>query len=424
MASVRWRWWNTLDHLVPVPTDPAEQAEEFRHLLFDACRLRARSDVPIASALSGGLDSSSIVCSLAATQEHGGGERGAPDWRRAYIAGFPGTLQDETTHALSAARHAGVLPVLHRFSGDEIREHVDAYLFQYEEIGSLYGITSWLLYRAMRNDGVYVSLDGHGGDELLAGYSLHILLALLRGPRFTSAPRRTSDLIRTLQRMSLPGYPDQPGSAPRLAALTYPELRAVARRLLASQRTLDVSLRRHSLDRMSPDYEAFERLGPLTGALYQSFHSESLPRILRNFDAYSMGHGVEVRMPFLDWNVVSYGFSVPDRSKAGGGYSKRLLREAMRGVVPDPLRLRRDKLGFTAPVPDWLRGGLADWLWQAVNEPEFIASELWDGKALLALARAKRSSGAPWEPAESHRVTMAVTAHWWRARWLGGRGRG
>ena len=76
-----------------------------------------------------------------------------------------------------------------------------------------------------------------------------------------------------------------------------------------------------------------------------------------------MGH-LEVRMPFLDWNVVCYAFSVPDESKVSKA-TKRLLREAMRGVIPESLRVRRDKLGFTAPVADWLRGGLADWLWES-----------------------------------------------------------
>ena len=101
---LRRRWWNTLDHLVAVPDDLEEQAEEFRRLLFDACTLRVRSDVAVASSLSGGLDSSSVVCALAAAQAHGSTERQAPHWRRAYIAGFPGTVQDETTHAVSAAR--------------------------------------------------------------------------------------------------------------------------------------------------------------------------------------------------------------------------------------------------------------------------------------------------------------------------------
>jgi asparagine synthase (glutamine-hydrolysing) len=76
----RRRWWNTLDHLVSVPQDLATQAEEFRELLFDACRLRVRSDVPVATSLSGGLDSSSVLCSLAAAQNRRVSDRLAPEW--------------------------------------------------------------------------------------------------------------------------------------------------------------------------------------------------------------------------------------------------------------------------------------------------------------------------------------------------------
>jgi asparagine synthetase B (glutamine-hydrolysing) len=264
---------------------------------------------------------------------------------------------------------------------------------------------------------------------LLAGYGLHVLLAILRGGTLMAAPARTLDLIGTLRHMYSRENTERPGGTVRLAALTFPAIRAVARRILSSQRVLDEALRRHSFDpsvdadeptRM--EQAAIDRLGPLTGVLYHSFHRESLPRILRNFDAYSMGRGIEVRMPFLDWRVVRYAFSVPDVSKAGGGYAKRLLREAMRGVLPEPVRLRRDKLGYNAPVADWLQHGLADWLWDELNDPEFLRSDLWPGHALLALARAKRDSGAQWQPAEMRRVTMAVTAHFWLTRWIRGSG--
>jgi len=410
-----WRWWNTMDHLVSVPSDLSKQAEEFRDLLFDACRLRVRSDVAAAVSLSGGLDSSSVLSALAAAQEHSGTERAAPHWRRAYIASFPGTSHDEVMHATHAAEHVHATPVVHRFSGREIREHLDDYLYQYEEIGGLPGIASWALYREMRRDGVAISLEGHGGDELLGGYGMHLLMALLRGPTVASAPTRTLDLIRTLQGLYGPHHPEPPGGTARLALLTFPFVRAAARRLLPTQRKLQGSLQRHS---GSADGDERRRLGPLTSILYDSFHRESLPRILRNFDVYSMGHGVEVRVPLLDWRVVCYAFSTPDESKAGGGYAKRLLRESMRGVLPEDVRSRRDKLGYNAPITDWLTDGLADWLWDMVNEPEFLRSELWDGRALLALARAKRESGAPWGPPEMRRATTAVTAHWWLTRWL------
>ena len=121
-------------------------------------------------------------------------------------------------------------------------------------------------------------------------------------------------------------------------------------------------------------------------------------------------------MPFLDWRVVCYAFSVPDESKVAHGYANRLLREAMRGVLPEPVRLRRDKVGFNAPIAQWLAGGLGNWLWDLVNEREFLSSDLWDGEALLAAARAQRSSQAPWHTQEAPRVLLAASAQWWLAR--------
>jgi len=241
------RWWNTLDHLRSVPRDLATQAEEFRELLFDACRLRMRSDVPAATSLSGGLDSSSVLCALAAAQQRAGTNRQAPAWQRAFIAGFPGTSQDETMYATLAAERAGATPVVRQFSGNDFRTHIDAYLYQFEEIGGLFGIATWALYREMRRAGVIVSLEGHGGDELLGGYGLHVLLALLRSRGLVAAPARTLDLIATLYHMQ---PEDQPNRAV-LAALTIPGVRAVARHLPIArrrERVLAELVQRHSFD--------------------------------------------------------------------------------------------------------------------------------------------------------------------------------
>ncbi len=426
----RWRWWNTLDHLVSVPADLAAQAEEFRELLFDACRLRLRSDVPMATSLSGGLDSSSVLCSLAAVQERGGVQRRPPEWRRAFIAGFPGTAQDETGDALLSAERAGAIPVLRPLSGEDFAGDVDAYLYQFEEIGGLAGAAAWALYREMRRAGVVVSMDGHGGDELLGGYGFHLVLALLRGRGVLTAPGRVRGLLDTLHHMHRAGQPERPPSRAMLAALTVPGVRALARRVPRLRRRewfVAQLLRRHSFEptgatdaAMRAEERAIDALGPLTGVLYRSFHRQTLPRVLRNFDAHSMGHGVEVRMPLLDWRVVCYGFSVADESKVGGGYAKRLLRESMRGVLPEPVRLRRYKLGYNAPVAHWLDRGLGDWLWSQLNDPEFLRNELWDGRALLEMARVKRQSGVPWRPVDARWITLAVTAHWWQTRWLRG----
>jgi asparagine synthase (glutamine-hydrolysing) len=427
-GSRRWRWWSTLDHLHPVPRDLATQAEEFRELLLDACRLRLRCDVGVATSLSGGLDSSSVVCALAAAQERPGAVRQPPEWRRAFIAGFAGTPQDEAEHAALAAERAGATQVVRQLSGEDLAAHVDDYLYQFEEIGGLFGAAAWLLYREMRRAGIVVSLDGHGGDELLGGYDYYVMLAMMRGRGVLMEPRRTLDLIAVLRELQGAGRGGSPPSRAVLAALTIPGVRAVAPwipRVRHVHGSYAPILRRHAFDpgttadpALHAEERAIDALGPLTAALYRSFHRHSLPRILRNFDAHSMGHGVEVRMPLLDWRVVCYGFSAPDESKIARGYTKLLLRGAMQGVLPEPVRLRRDKLGYNTPVAHWLDHGLGDWLWGEVNDPEFLRGELWNGRALHALVRGKRESRAPWRPAEASRVLLAVTAHWWLTRWL------
>ncbi len=73
----------------------------------------------------------------------------------------------------------------------------------------------------------------------------------------------------------------------------------------------------------------------MTEFLFADFHQRTIPGILRDFDRYSMAHGVEVRSPFMDWRVVCYCFSLPGASVLGGGFTKRVLREAMRGRLPE-----------------------------------------------------------------------------------------
>jgi asparagine synthase (glutamine-hydrolysing) len=414
------RWWNTLDHLVTVPSDFRKQAEEFRGLLFDACKLRERCDVPLATALSGGLDSSSILSvrtqSRLAGEEHN--IRLASDWRRAFIASFPGTPQDETVRALEIAKRSGVTPVVRTFNGSRFRSEIHSYLYQFEEIGGIFGGAAWALYREMRREHVAVSLDGLGADELLGGYTRHVILALSRAGSLLRNPQKTLSLINTLRHMQSSDQRASLLNSALLAALTISPLRSVAARHPLAQHLATLA---HSVrDPTDPAAEnAIDALGPLTSALYRGFHTLTLPRVLRNFDVHSMGHGIELRMPFLDWRLVAYAFSTPDESKLGQGYSKRLLREAMSGLLPDDIRLRREKLGFNVPITSWLgREGLGDWLWDMVNERDFLDNDLWNGQTLLALTRSKRLAGASWTFAEANTVLLAVSAHWWISRWL------
>jgi asparagine synthase (glutamine-hydrolysing) len=95
------------------------------------------------------------------------------------------------------------------------------------------------------------------------------------------------------------------------------------------------------------------RLSPLKRTLHAAFHARILPAILRVFDRASMAHGVESRSPFLDWRLVTYGFSLPDSDAIGRGWTKRIQREAMRGILPDATLRRKGKIGFALPLPQW-----------------------------------------------------------------------
>jgi asparagine synthase (glutamine-hydrolysing) len=124
---------------------------------------------------------------------------------------------------------------------------------------------------------------------------------------------------------------------------------------------------------------------PLQAMLFCWFHKEMLPTLLRNFDRASMAHGVETRMPFMDWRLVTYSFALPETSKLGGGFTKRVLREAMKGIMPDSIRLRRNKFGFVSPINSWTRGPLNSWVRDACASQCFLESPVWNGLEVRSL---------------------------------------
>jgi asparagine synthase (glutamine-hydrolysing) len=172
---------------------------------------------------------------------------------------------------------------------------------------------------------------------------------------------------------------------------------------------------RHEMD--AAEESAIDSLGPLNAHLYRDFHQTVLPTILRNFDRCSMAHGIEVRMPFMDWRLVCFVFSLPEQSKIGGGFTKRILREAMRGTMPEELRTRKNKIGFNSPLPEWFNGPLKPWVLDLVNQPDFLQSELWNGETIREFVQARFQQGQ-WTWAECQRVWPFLHAQVWRQVFL------
>lgn len=414
------KWWDTLAHVPTPPQSLRKQTQEFREIFLDACRLRLRSDVSIATALSGGLDSSAVACSLADLGRRGAVDHVPQDWHQAFVACFPGTRLDERRYAEQVVEHTGMRPHYHDVDDTLALRHIEKVVFDLEAIYWMPLVGPWSIYREMRNGGIRVSMDGHGADELLGGYHFFLerCLDALIGPNFRL--RRYLDLRKTL--LGLRGgsaYISRGSVASEIRAGVIAKLQQygladTARRVLdfydrkllplwrllrpppapaggatpgPSLPPLEPAMRPWTGERKLYDEASDPRtrgMSTLDSMLFCWFHANILPTILRSYDRSSMAHGIEVRMPFMDWRLVTFAFGLPEESKIGNGFTKLILREAMKGLMPDPIRLRTNKIGFTTPLDEWARTGLRSWFLDTVASRRFLDSPIWNGPAARA----------------------------------------
>ena len=137
---------------------------------------------------------------------------------------------------------------------------------------------------------------------------------------------------------------------------------------------------------LAQDGAQIERLDPLTRRLYMDFHYYTLPNILQNFDRASMAHGVEVRAPFVDWRLVCFAHALRWPAKIDRGYTKYLVRDALRTIMPARVVHRRSKLGFITPLEAWVDGDLGKFIRDRVASRTFLESAIWNGPALRQTA--------------------------------------
>ncbi|MEW6264280.1 MAG: asparagine synthase (glutamine-hydrolyzing) [Thermodesulfobacteriota bacterium] len=387
------RWWNTLDHLVRVPRGLKRQADGFRELFFNACKIRMRSDVPLGTALSGGLDSSSVLCGMTALRARAKDEaRLARDWQKVFVATFPGAVQDERRFAEEVVRHTGADPFYYVVTPEEMVAHLDEVIFQFEEIFDL-ASSAWLIYREMRRRGVVVSLDGHGGDELLAGYHHYPEIGWRDAAGFPPRPWRIKDLQTILKGM----YPDHRnlslpsvGQLVRKNCLDPLKLRLTSGQVEAPETSpvsapppfLRTPVQKLAWAETPAGPSPYLNFDALNRRLYDDFHHQVLPTILRNFDRCSMAHGVEIRAPFLDWRLVCYCFSLDSKAKIGRGFTKLVLRRAMKGLLPESIRTRTAKIGFASPADHWSEPPMKEFVLDTISGRPFLDSEIWDGPAV------------------------------------------
>jgi asparagine synthase (glutamine-hydrolysing) len=391
------RWWRTVDHLPELPSTDIGQVDRFAEIFRDAVKLRMRSDVPIGTCLSGGFDSSAIICTMSDAEKAGMGARGNQAWRHAFVASFPGAPNDERPQAEEAAAWAGVDPVIIQIGADDALRDFDRVLEDMDDVYIGLPTAVWLIYRELRRQKVLVSLDGHGADELMGGYlqaggnGAFRLRNLLSGMVSRWRPlARVVDIARAVMIKRKGQFFLRGG-------------------LFALPRPFPVV---GDDDRLPREWGAFNR------RLYRMLHGTVLPTILRNFDRLSMAHGIEVRMPFLDWRLVTYTVALPEQAKYAGGVSKLIARRAMTGHMPESIRAGKRKVGFNSPMPEWLNGPLSDWTTSLLKKPVAAFTELVDEPALeKAVFALNRDKSWDWESAG--RIWPYLHMKWMLARLMG-----
>lgn len=330
-------------------------------LLEDAVRLRLRSDVDVGTCLSGGLDSSSIVALTA--KLHDGGAAG----RRSFSIVYREPGLDEARFVDEVVAATGVdSERTTATSADLLRDLPALVRAQDEPIPSPGPYSHWRVMALARSAGVKVLLDGQGADEALAGYHYHFgpYLAEVLSKRGLVSALRAAAALRRVTGAS-PGFLAGILAYHRVRVPTALQDRVVSR--FATHGYVPRSI-------LAPEYLA--EYGPVPGGRHRprqtlaeelraNLTSTSLPALLRYEDRNSMAFGIEARTPFLDYRLVEAALALPAEALIRDGWTKAPLRDAMRGLLPESVRLRRDKLGFPTPERRWmaeLAGPIRDWL--------------------------------------------------------------
>ena len=344
-------YWNLSGDIRPYTRQ--EAMERVEAAFIDAVRIRLRSDVPVGSCLSGGIDSSSIV---------GVASRDFGARVQTFSACFNGYSFDEQYYMDAVTRHCGTIENKAFPIGDDFAEDIESVVYHQDEPFAGPSIYSqWCVMRAARNAGVPVLLDGQGGDEALCGYrkySFFYLDALLKQGKYGSALWNALLMVvngdQRLFRFS-EGQRYLPGILRRNSDTIESRLSSEAK--LLQRKVWRIS---NVENRSLRDYQKDDLL------------RWSLPSLLRYEDRNSMAHSVESRVPFLDHRFIELCMSIPDALFFLDGKTKRLLTGAMGNRLPAEVHNRRVKYGFSTPNEDWLRGDLGRVIEQEIKRSAIL----------------------------------------------------
>lgn len=386
-----WRYYAPRYDATRAAKSETELFAEFRRLLIDSVRIRMRSDVKVGSCLSGGLDSSAIVC--IARQLIG---EDAP--YHTFTGQFPGTDADEAHFARIVVEATGVESHHVEPTVDRFVDELPQFMWLNElPVGGASQFAQWCVFHLAKQHGVTVLLDGQGSDEVLGGYETYFRL-------YVAALEETGDNERLLRER-----PEIERRYPGVLSTRREDFKERLpfrmRHMMATRfgkgSNLFYALRADVALRVQGENARTRQAGfhALASALVEDSFGRFLTTLLRYGDRNSMAHSREVRLPFCDHRIADFVLSLPPHLLMGEAQNKRLLRESMRGILPDPIRMRWRKQGFNPPTDLWFRSPrLMELVRDMLGSESFRASPYWLTKPLSIMADrvAKGERGLGW----------------------------
>jgi asparagine synthase (glutamine-hydrolysing) len=365
-----WQFWTLPDDRDLELTDE-EAVDQFAELLQDAVRIRLRSDVPLAITLSGGTDSSAVA--VAASRI---GATGIVT----ITSSFPNQPEiDETRYACEVAKRCGLESVLVEPDlGCLVEDEPRLTRHQAAPYGSLSLYVHWALIERIKALGIPVVLSGQGGDELFLGYERYYTAHCLA--QFPDLFSMAKSVFQASRNSSL-------GLATMAMHLAYFGNRRLRRlRLLRRARNIYNPALLQALPDLLPNSDfSLRRLQR------QEIAGQQLRHLLRYDDRTTAAHGMETRLPFLDYRLVEFAYRLPWSHKVRHGWTKYLIRCYLQRHVPSSVAWRKNKLGFNAPQFEWARR--------------------------LVECRGERLMGSPFRRSllrpELGRFSSLAGAHWW-----------
>lgn len=344
------RWYHLNTSTKQIKYDTASQ--KFRELFIESVKLRLRSDVKVGSCLSGGLDSSAIVSVMANLLK----DNNSSELLNTFSACSIHKEFDEKEYIDEVVAHGKETPFYCYPNLDDLLEVNDKLTWHQDEpFGSTSIFAQWSVFELAKKQNVTVMLDGQGADEQLAGYQglyfqiyLNELLA-------------NGKLVKFIQELKafhkIHGIAIKPTLIKSVISLFPPILKKQIGKFLGKPL--------YNISWLNNDAFSYQDINPfLVGGmnnrsvkdtLYAQIMHNNLSMLLHWEDRDSMAHSIESRVPFLDYRLVEFIFSLPTEYKINAGISKRILRDGLDGILPDKIKNRMSKLGFATPEEVWVK---------------------------------------------------------------------